>query len=96
MGPAARAALPDFDGRLADARGRRDQLLRERRASRPVRWRLVEAEHDVNTKTAAAEKVRGELDDLLEQRSALEERIEERRLALARTAATGFSDKDKD
>ena len=84
MGEAAWRAFPDFVERLAEAKGRRDLFQRERRASRPVRWRLVEAERLAKGKAAAVDKASAELDDLQLQLERLQGRVAEQRLALAR------------
>ena len=61
LGDARRGAIPHFESGLAKARKVRDQLKQERRAARPARWRLVEAERLASTKAAVVERHRAEL-----------------------------------
>jgi len=84
MGENARKAFPDFVERLAEARKHRDLLQRERRAARPVRWRLVEAERLAKSKATAVDKASAELDELQLQLEKLQGRVAEQRLALER------------
>ena len=85
MGEAARKAFPDFVERLAEARNHRDILLRERRAARPVRWRLVEAERLAKGKATAVDKTSAGLDELQLQLEKLQCRVAEQQLMLARS-----------
>ena len=84
MGAAAQGIFPDCVERLAEARQHCDTLQRERPASRPVRWRLVEAERLAKNKAAAVEKAAAELHDLEQQLEDVEAKAAERRLGLAR------------
>ena len=56
IGDAARDAIPDFNKLLRDANDKRDRLQRARKASRPVHWRLVEAQGQSKTKAAAFDR----------------------------------------
>ena len=85
VGESARKAFPDFIQRLAEARKHRDLLQRERRAARPVRWCLVEAERLAKGKTTAVDKASAELDELQLQFEKLQCRVDEQQLTLVRT-----------
>ena len=56
IGDAARAAIPGFSVLLEAAKAHRDGLQKERKAARPVRWRLVEAQGCAKAKADALEK----------------------------------------
>ena len=64
VGTKARASIPDFDLLLAAARSERDELQRSRRAARPFRWRLVEAESNAKAKSDARSLAQSHLDSL--------------------------------
>ena len=56
IGVHARAVIQNYDGLLADAVRERDQLVREKRAQRPVQWRLVQVERHAKSKAAQVHK----------------------------------------
>ena len=98
VGESVRGSIPDFDELLRNARAERDRLVQERKALRPIRWRLVEAEQHVNAKKTAVDRsaknladLRAQLSDLRAQISdkELEHRKHEQELADARVTAEG-------
>ena len=95
LGAPARAALPDYRERVEAARALRDRLQRERRAERPVQWRLVRAKRRAADKQAACARASADLQALQDRAAAearaaqaaaekIAEEIAEQRLVLQR------------
>ena len=86
LGPAGRRAIPDFVNLLAAARLQREDLredlVKERRASRPTRWRLVAAESEANLRATAVERTKEELAALVLERSKIMESIDAKTIEL--------------
>ena len=61
IGDTARAAIPGFSVLLEAAKAHRGGLQKERKAARPVRWRLVEAQGCAKAKADALEKAQVKL-----------------------------------
>ena len=75
VGEDARDGVPDFELLLRDARDRRDQLQKERRAARPVQWRLVEAESVSKSKSDALEKANKRRAELAQEQERVRDAI---------------------
>ena len=90
IGDAAREEIPGFEGVLDAAREKRDQLQRERKASRPVHWRLVEAQRQAKTKAEALDKSQKKLDHLRQEHDKIQANIatQETELVKAQLALT--------
>ena len=84
VGEAAKAAIPNYAEALDSARANRDQLQRERKASRPVRWRLVEAQGSAKSKADHLDKAHKKMDALQAQHDELQGKVAEQKLEIAR------------
>ena len=84
IGESAREAIPGFDVLLGAAREQRDQLQRDRKASRPVQWRLVEAQRSAKAKADAVERTQKQLFSLRKEADTIQEKLAEQESELAR------------
>ena len=81
VGPAAKAAIRGFSEQLGEAVARaedlRTRLQVERRAAKPLRWQLVEAESKLSSRKLAQEKCRAAQVQLQKEKEQLDARTAE-------------------
>jgi len=82
VGDAAREAIPGFDVLLEAARAKRDQLQKDRKATRPVHWRLVEAQRLAKAKGDALDRAHKRVSTLREQHDQILAKITEDELEI--------------
>ena len=71
LSSAVRACFPGYDLALATARDECEQLQRDRRAARPVQWRLVEAKSNAIGKAASVSQLEAKLSSLRDEHDKL-------------------------
>ena len=87
VGSVAQATIPEFDKILEAARENRNRLVQERRASRPVQWRLVAAEQQAKEKAARVSTCRKDLAALRGEHETLTAKISQMEIDLQKSMA---------